>query len=65
MANISRKIYIKNGIATITDNDRILWLNKKHVKEGLDHEYLQEITVKYHSDYPKQKYEIVDQPKET
>ena len=65
MANISRKMYIKNGIATIIDNDRILWLNKKHVKEGLDHEYLQENTVKYHSDYPNQKYEMVDQPKET
>ena len=30
MLVISRKTYEKNGVQTIVDNDRILWLNGKH-----------------------------------
>ena len=30
MVDISRKTYERNGIETIVDNDRILWLNEKH-----------------------------------
>ena len=37
MADISRKLYEKNDIETIVDNDRILWLNEKYIQE-LDHE---------------------------
>ena len=33
MVDISRKRY---GIETIEDNDGILWLNEKHIEEGLD-----------------------------
>ena len=29
MNDISKKAYEKNGVATIVDNDGILWLNKK------------------------------------
>ena len=42
MIDISRKTYEKNGVQTIVDNDRILWLNEKHL-EPLDHENCQKI----------------------
>ena len=44
VVEISRKMYERNVIETIVQNDEILWLNEKHVEEGLDHKYLQEIT---------------------
>ena len=47
LVDISRKTYERNGIETIVDNDGILWLNEKHIEEGLDHKNLQEITRKY------------------
>ena len=34
----------------------------KNLKEGLDHKHLQEITIKYHSDHRKHRYELVDKP---
>ena len=37
MVDMSRKTYERNGIETIIDNDRIFWLNEKHIEEGLDH----------------------------
>ena len=37
MVDISRKTYKRNSIETIVDNDGILWLNEKHIKERLDH----------------------------
>ena len=40
MVDISRKTHERNGIETIIDNDEILWLNEKHIKEGLDHKDL-------------------------
>ena len=40
MVNISREKYERNGIETIVDNDGILWLNEKHIEEGLDHKNL-------------------------
>ena len=40
MVDISRKIYEKNGITTIVDNDGILLLNEKHIEEELDHKHL-------------------------
>ena len=40
-----------------------MWLNEKHIKEGLDQKNLGEITIKYHSDHRKHKYEIIDEPK--
>ena len=45
MVDLSRKTYERNGIETIVDNDRILWLNEKHIEEGLDHKNLQGITI--------------------
>ena len=57
MVDISRKTYGKNGIETIVDNDGILWLNEKHIEEGLDHKNLREITIKYHSDHRKHRYD--------
>ena len=55
MTDISRKTYERNGIKTIVDNDGILWLNEKHIEEGLDHKNMREITKKYHSDHRKQR----------
>ena len=57
MADISRKTYERNSIATIVDNGGILWLNEKYIEEGLDHKNLREITIKYHSDHRKHRYE--------
>ena len=37
MVDISKKTYEKNAVETIWDSDGILWLNEKHIKEGLDH----------------------------
>ena len=45
MVDISRETYERNGMETIVDNDGILWLNEKHLEEGLDHENLREITI--------------------
>ena len=47
MVKISRKTYERNDIKTIVDNDEILWLNEKHIEEGLDHQNLREIAAKY------------------
>ena len=47
MVDISRKTYERNGIEAIVDNDGILWLNKKHIKEQLDHEHMWTIPLKY------------------
>ena len=65
MIDISRKAYEKNGVETITDSDGILWLNKKHVEEGLDYTKMRVTTVKYPSGYRNQCYEPVDEPKKT
>ena len=53
MVDINRKTYERNGIETIVNNDGILWLNEKHIEEGLDHKNLQEITTKYNSNHRK------------
>ena len=56
MVDISRKTYEGSGIETTADNYEILWLNEKHIEEGLGHKNLQEITIKYHSDHRKHIY---------
>ena len=56
-------MYERNGIETIADNDGIMWLNEKHLEEGLDHKKFLEITTKYHSDYTKHRYELVEEPR--
>ena len=63
MVDISRKTYERNGVETIADNDGILWLNEKHIEEGLDHTNLREITIRYHSDHRKHRYELVEDRK--
>ena len=40
-----QKDFEQNGVETYCDG--ILWLNEKHMKEGLDHKYLQMTTIKY------------------
>ena len=40
-----------------------MWLNWKHVKEGLDHKNLREITTKYNLNYRKHRYELVKETK--
>ena len=50
---------IKNFVEVIVDNNGILWLNKKNI-EGLSHSNLPVITRKYHSDYKKYRYQLVD-----
>ena len=47
MVDISRETYERNGIEAIVDNDGILWLNKKHIKEQFDHEHMRIIRLKY------------------
>ena len=42
-----------------------MWLNQKHVEQELDHKNSQEITIKYHSDHRKHRYEVVTEPKKT
>ena len=41
----------------------MLWLNEKHAEETLDRKNLQEITIKYHSNHRKDRYELVEKPK--
>ena len=40
-----------------------MWLNEKHIQEGLDHKNLREITINYHLDHRKHGYELVTEPK--
>ena len=35
MVDISKKTYGRNDVETRADSDVILWLNKKHIEEGL------------------------------
>ena len=58
MVDISRKAYEGNGVETIVDNDGILWLNEKHIEEGLDHNNLREIITKNHSDHRKHRCDL-------
>ena len=57
-----QKTYKRNGTETIADNDRILWINQKHIEKELDHKYLREFTIKYLSDHRKHRYELVEEP---
>ena len=54
-------MYERNGVETIVDNDRVFWLNEKHIKEGLHHKNLRLTAVKYPSGYRKHKHELVDE----
>ena len=40
MVNTIRKRYERNGVETMVDNNRILWLNGKHIEAGLCHKNL-------------------------
>ena len=40
-----------------------MWLNEKYIEEGSGHKNLQQITIKYHSDLRKHRYELVDESK--
>ena len=59
MVDISWKTYEKKIVETTVDSDGMLWLNGKHIKEGLDHKNLSIITKKCLSNYTKHKYELV------
>ena len=37
---------MKEMVERIVDNDGILWLNEKHIEEGLNHKNLREVTTK-------------------
>ena len=63
LVNMNRKMYERNGIETILDNDGMLRLNEKHIEEGLDQKDLKEFTIKYHYDHRGNRYELVDEPK--
>ena len=63
MVDISRETWEINDIKITKDNDGILRLVKKHIKEDLDHRDLQEITTKHHSNHGKHRYELVNEPK--
>ena len=40
-----------------------MWLNEKHIEEGIDHKNLQEVTTKYHSDHRNHRYELLEKTK--
>ena len=61
---ITKETYEKNGVEVIVDNNNTLWLNEKHIKEGLDLANLAAITGRYDSNYRKHKSEIIDEPNE-
>ena len=63
MVDISRKTYERNDIETIVDNDRIFWLNGRHIQEGLDHKNLRGVTTKCNSNHRKHRYELLEKPK--
>ena len=63
MVGIIRMTYERNYVETMVDSDGILWLNEKHIEEGLDYKNLQMVTVKYLSDPRKQRYELENEPK--
>ena len=50
-------LYERNDVETIVDNDGILLSNEKNIEDGLDHQHLRDITIKYHSDNRKNIYE--------
>ena len=37
---------MKETVERIVDNDGILWLNEKHIEEGLNHKNLREVITK-------------------
>ena len=63
MVDLSRRTYKRNDIEKIVDNDGILWLNVKHIEEGVDNENLRKVAVNYHSDHRKHRCKLADQPK--
>ena len=63
MVDINRKTYKRNGVETIVDSNGILWVNEKHIEEGLDHKNLWLTTVKYLSGSRKHTYNQVDEQK--
>ena len=63
MLDISRKTFERNGIETIIGNDGILWLNEKHIGEGLEHKHFWEIKIKDNSHQRKPRYELLEEPK--
>ena len=56
-------MYERNSIKIILNNDGVLWLNEKHIEEGLDHKKLREVSMKYHSDHKKHRFELVEELK--
>ena len=61
--DIRRITYEGNDVEAIEYSDGILWLNKTHTEEGLDHKNLQVNTVKYPPGYGKHRFETIDEPK--
>ena len=59
---ISIEIWGGNGVEVMVVNG-IKWVNENHIKEGLDHANLPVLTRKYHSNYIKHRYELLDEPK--
>ena len=53
----------KNGVEVIVRNNGMSLLNEKIKEGGLSHANLPGITRKYHSDYRKHRYQLVDEPK--
>ena len=62
MVDISREAYEKYGVETMPDNGGILWLNEKHIEEGLDHKNLKTAISKHLLNHREHRYELVDEP---
>ena len=56
MADENRKTSEKNSVETIVDINCVLWFNKKHIEEGLDHKNLRVTTVKYFWEHRNDKF---------
>ena len=63
MAVVTEKSFENNDIEEMIDNNGTLQLNRKHIKERLDHKNLPISTRKYCSDYRNQRFELIDEPK--
>ena len=64
MVDISKKAYESNDMEVIVDGTGTILLHEKHAEEKSSHKNVPVITNKYDPAYKKQRYELVDRPKE-
>ena len=65
MVDINRKTCKTNGVETIVDSDKIIWLNEKHVEKRLEERIVAIIKREYLSKYRKHRYKFKKTPKQS